>query len=338
MPNLNITKPELIWPGKYDENGNRVVNRGMALPFQVVETIREGHATREPGRTLELFNFSKPQEQSEWRNKLIWGDNLLVMASLLEEFAGKVDLIYIDPPFATGADFSFITQVGDDIDLELTKDHSIIEEKAYRDTWGKGLESYFSMIFPRLRLIYDLLSEQGSLFLHVDETVGYHLKLILDEIFGTTSYINGITWKRSDAHSDIGQGAKHLGKVCDIIFYYSKKPGQQKHNIEFTPLPQSTADKWYRHIEEKTGRRYNKADITGPGGARKGNPVYEWKGIKRAWRSSKERMQELENEGRKKMSETTVMIEAFVIFSSYTKRSLINGGSTTIPIPKVLYE
>lgn len=76
MPNLNLTKPELIWPGKYDENGNRVENRGVALPFQVVETIREGRATREPGRNLELFNFAKPNEQGEWCNKLIWGDDI----------------------------------------------------------------------------------------------------------------------------------------------------------------------------------------------------------------------------------------------------------------------
>src|SRR5690606_33606658 len=84
MPNIDITKPELIWPGKYDEQGNRVINRGVALPFQVVETIQEGRATREPGRVSDLFS-AQPSGNDEWRNKLIWGDNLLVMASLLEE-------------------------------------------------------------------------------------------------------------------------------------------------------------------------------------------------------------------------------------------------------------
>lgn len=113
MPNIDITKPELIWPGKYDEQGNRVINRGVALPFQVVETIQEGRATREPGRVSDLFS-AQPSGNDEWRNKLIWGDNLLVMASLLEEYAGKVDLIYIDPPFGTGADFTFKVQVGDE--------------------------------------------------------------------------------------------------------------------------------------------------------------------------------------------------------------------------------
>ena len=112
IPVATITRPELVWPGKYDEQGNRVVNRGVALPFQVVETIKEGRATREPGRTANLFS-ARPSGNDEWRNKLIWGDNLLVMASLLEEYAGKVDMIYIDPPFATSADFSFQTTVGD---------------------------------------------------------------------------------------------------------------------------------------------------------------------------------------------------------------------------------
>ena len=129
---LEITKPELIWPGKYDEDGRRVVNRGVALPFQVVETIREGRASREPGRMADLFSYAKPARDGEWKNKLIWGDNLLVMASLLEEFAGKVDLICIDPPFHTGADFSFKAQIGE---ATVEKTASLIEEKAYRDTW-----------------------------------------------------------------------------------------------------------------------------------------------------------------------------------------------------------
>ncbi len=225
------------------------------------------------------------------------------MGSLLEKFAGKIDLIYIDPPFASGADFSFIAQVGES-DLELTKEQSVIEEKAYRDTWGKGIESYLDMLYPRLVLIRDLLSEGGSLFVHLDETVGQYVRVLLDEIMGRESFINSITWKRSDAHSDVGQGAKHLGKICDSIFYYAKNPDSQKLNMEFTPLPQSTMDKWYRHIEPETGRRYNKADITGPGGARKGNPVYEWKGITRAWRFSKERMEQLDREGRVVYSES----------------------------------
>src|SRR5690606_723464 len=193
MPNIDITKPELIWPGKYDEQGNRVINRGVALPFQVVETIQEGRATREPGRVSDLFS-AQPSGNDEWRNKLIWGDNLLVMASLLEEYAGKVDLIYIDPPFGTGADFTFKVQVGDE-DIALPgKEPSLVEEKAYRDTWGRGLESYLSMIEPRLRLLRELLANTASIFIHADVHVGPYLKLLMDEIFGKENFQNEIAW------------------------------------------------------------------------------------------------------------------------------------------------
>jgi DNA modification methylase len=303
MAQIEVSKTELVWPGKYNEDGTRREVERVNLPFQIIETVNESRASREAKRRPQttLFDVWEGKEgetfEEGWRNKLIWGDNLLVMGSLLEKFAGKVDLIYIDPPFATGADFSFITEIGD-AELDASKEASLIEEKAYRDTWGRGIDSYLDMIWQRLILMYDLLSQEGSLFVHLDETVASHVRVMLDELFGADCFINEITWKRSDAHSDIGQGAKHLGKICDTLLYYSRMPGGQTVNMEFTPLPQSTAERWYRHVEEGTGRRYNKADITGPGGARKGNPVFDWKGITRAWRFGKERMEELEREGR----------------------------------------
>src|SRR5438876_6966563 len=154
------------------------------------------------------------------------------------------------------------------------------------------------MMFERLLLMRELLAETGGILVHLDETVSHYIKAVLDEVFGAENYVNSITWKRSDAHSDIGQGAKHLGRICDTIFLYSKSPGNQQWNMQYTALPSSTTERWYRHIEEGTGRRYNKADITGPGGATKGNPVYEWKGITRAWRFSKKRMEELDAQGK----------------------------------------
>jgi len=219
------------------------------------------------------------------------------MASLLKDFKGKIDLIYIDPPFDVGADFTMNVPIGDEKET-VGKDQSALEMVAYRDIWGKGADSYLQMIFERLVLMKELLSEKGCILVHLDETVSSYVKVILDEMFGRASYINSITWKRSDAHSDIGQGAKHLGKICDTIFLYAKTPAAHVWNMLFTPLPQSTVDRWYRHIEEGTGRRFNKADITGPGGATKGNPVYDWKGIIKAWRFSRERMAELEKEDR----------------------------------------
>src|SRR3954462_2038793 len=154
MAKIDITRTELIWPGKYHEDGTLNEVAQVSLPFQVIETINESRATREAQKTtsLGLFDIYEGTEgdtfEAGWRNKLIWGDNLLVMGSLREKFAGKIDLIYIDPPFATGADFSFIAQIGEQ-DLEIVKEQSAIEEKAYRDTWGGGLSSYVGMIYPR---------------------------------------------------------------------------------------------------------------------------------------------------------------------------------------------
>jgi adenine-specific DNA-methyltransferase len=142
MAKIEITKTELVWPGKYNEDGTRKEVQRVSLPFQVIETVNESRATREAkkgGTQTTLFDIWEGTEgdtfEDGWRNKLIWGDNLLVMGSLLEKFAGKIDLIYIDPLFATGADFSFTAPIGESGD-EVFKEQSIIEEKAYRDTWG----------------------------------------------------------------------------------------------------------------------------------------------------------------------------------------------------------
>jgi DNA modification methylase len=219
MPNIDITQPELVWPGKYDEHGNRVVNRGMALPFQVVETIKEGRASRAVGHTTDLF-AAKPSGQDEWRNKLIWGDNQLVLASLMAEFAGKVDLIYIDPPFGTGSDFSFKVLVGDGDDPLPGKEPSLMEEKAYRDTWGGGLSSYLSMLASRLELLRGLLSETGSIFVHLDVHVGPYVKVLMDEIFGRENFQNEIAWYYYNKMHDSRK--RLLPKAFDQILYYVK--------------------------------------------------------------------------------------------------------------------
>ena len=155
MAKIEITKTELVWPGKYNEDGTLKEVPRVSLPFQVIERVNESRATREAnkGQTLSLFDTYEGKEgdtfEAGWRNKLIWGDNLLVMGSLLEKFAGKIDLIYIDPPFATGADFSFTTPIGESGE-EVTKEQSVIEEKAYRDTRRRGRDSYLSMMTQRL--------------------------------------------------------------------------------------------------------------------------------------------------------------------------------------------
>src|SRR3989442_7677432 len=152
MAKIDITRTDFVWPGKYSEDATRREVPRVSLPFQIIETVNESRATREAQKTkgFGLFDTYQGNEgdtfESGWKNKLIWGDNLLVMGSLLEKFAGKIDLIYIDPPFATGADFSFTTAIGDSGE-EVFKEQSMIEEKAYRDTWGQGRSSYLSMMF-----------------------------------------------------------------------------------------------------------------------------------------------------------------------------------------------
>src|SRR5436309_7519014 len=133
-------KTELVWDGKYDASGKRVAPLRVALPFQTVETVNESAQDRERN----LFQYA--EQAQPWRNRLIWGDKKYVLPSLLPEFAGKVNLIYIDPPFDTGADFSFTAEIpdasGDKQATTFHKQPSILEQKAYRDTWGRGLESY----------------------------------------------------------------------------------------------------------------------------------------------------------------------------------------------------
>lgn len=251
MPTIDITRPELIWPGKYDENGNRIENRGVALPFQIIETIREGRATREPGRTGDLFSYAAKQDESNWHNKLIWGDNLLVLASLMEEYAGNVDLIYIDPPFATGADFSFVADIGED-SIPLTKEQSAIEEKAYRDTWGKGVDSYLNMMVPRLQLARHLLANDGMFFLHCDWHIGHHLRVLLDEVFGSDNFVSQIIWQK--IRSSKGQ-SRAFGNVHDLIYVYAASDATT-FAPQYIPLDEARIKQHYSNVEPDTGRRY----------------------------------------------------------------------------------
>src|SRR5438477_2953002 len=140
---------ELIWDGKYDANHKKVAPVRIALPFQTIETVNESAEDRKHSYDI----FSKGGE-TEWRNRLIWGDKKYVLPSLLPEFAGKVNLIYIDPPFATGADFSFTTIIPES-EHNFTKEPSVIEQKAYRDTWGKGLDSYLQWFYEAIAVLIE---------------------------------------------------------------------------------------------------------------------------------------------------------------------------------------
>lgn len=227
MAKIDITKTELVWPGKYNEDGTRKEVLRVSLPFQVIETVNESRATREvkkSGVQGGLFDVYDGKEgdtfEAGWRNKLIWGDNLLVTGSLLEKFAGKIDLIYIDPPFDTGSDFSFRTMVGDDEDPVAGKEPSAIEEKAYRDTWGAGYSSYLAMMRDRLELLHGLLADSGSIFVHLDVHTGPYIKVLMDEIFGQDNFQNEIAWYYYNKMHDSRK--RSLPKAFDQILYYVK--------------------------------------------------------------------------------------------------------------------
>ena len=209
------TTTELVWPGK-----TRTIER-VALPFQIAETINQSRATREQSPIL--AQGAAAPLPDEWTNKLVWGDNKYILASLLngddsiglEPLAGKVDLIYIDPPFATGQDFSYKVQVGDE---SWEKEPNFLEEKAYRDTWGQGMASYLQMMYERLVLARELLSETGSIYLHCDPTANAYLRCLQDSVFGTDNFRNEIVW----CYRGMPAGARKWQSKHDTILFYTK--------------------------------------------------------------------------------------------------------------------
>ena len=265
---LAVTRTELVWEGKYDSAGNRVAPLRVALPFQTVETVNESAAARR--HTLELFGQHR---QTEWRNRLIWGDKKYVLPSLLAEFAGKVNLIYYDPPFDTGADFSFTASVpnhpgGEEDDAAtFTKEPSIIEHKAYRDTWGRGLDSYLQWFYETAVLSHELLHETGSLYVHVGWQVSSFVRCILDEVFGAENLRNEIIWQRFNFHAD----AKRFGTVHETIWYYVKTENAN-FSKQFVPVKESLIASHYTN-EDKDGRKYTLDNPTAPAHGKAGKPM-----------------------------------------------------------------
>jgi DNA modification methylase len=294
--------PELIWDGKY-QDGKRAGPVRIALPFQTVETINESAQDRQ--RSLDLFASGRG---GEWRNRLIWGDKKYVLPSLLAEFAGKVDLIYIDPPFDTGADFSFTAAIPEDPDApedesaSFIKEPSILEQKAYRDTWGVSradrdrgvthLDRYLKWFFDAVAVLRDLLAEDGSLYVHLDWHVGHYAKAVLDEVFGTEACQNEIIWKRTSARSD----STTFNHVHDVIFLYARN-AFTFNDVYVQHDPAYIADK-YKYTDQN-GRRYRLDNLTSPNP--RPNMTYVWRGHPPpalGWRYSKETMQRLHAEGR----------------------------------------
>lgn len=213
---LSQLKTELVWEGKYDEYGNRreVDIAGAAMPLQKIETIDEPRS-----RALVQGKLFEPEKahRDDFRNMLIWGDNKLIMASLLKDFKGKIDLIYIDPPFDVGADFTMNVPIGDE-EEKVEKDQSALEMVAYRDMWGRGTDSYLHMMFERLSLMKELLSETGCIYVHCDNTVGHYLKLLLDDVFGKERFLNDVIWSYQTRHSS----ERYWNRKHDDLLLYRK--------------------------------------------------------------------------------------------------------------------
>ena len=211
---------ELLWNGKTNEVTN------VVLPFQVIEQIDEPRSDAKFGNQNSLFDTTGRQITG-WTNKLIWGDNKLILSSLKNgplrkeiEAQGGLKLIYIDPPFDVGADFSMDITIGDGDDEEsFTKKPSVIEEIAYRDTWGKGADSFVAMIYERLKLMHDLLAEDGSIYVHCDYRVSAFIRLVLDEIFGKDNFKNEIIRAFTGPGSP---GMKQFNRKHNNIYWFSK--------------------------------------------------------------------------------------------------------------------
>ena len=221
---------ELLWHGKYDkiELGKKMPIERPNLPFQVVETINKPRRKQAGlGDFEETLKHWPENYPKDWKNLLIWGDNKLVMSSLIKQgWAGKINLIYIDPPFFTGADFTIRTKIGDE---QIEKAPSIIEERAYKDTWSGGIASYLKYMYERLVLMRELLAENGTIWVHLDEHVGHYVKVMMDEIFGYENFLNEIVWYYPD---NFQGNVNRYANNHNIILVYSKTLGVKLNRIK----------------------------------------------------------------------------------------------------------
>lgn len=247
---------ELVWNGKTSEVCN------VVLPFQTIEQVDEPRAEKPEDTAAQQDLFAtdnRGRQLKGWTNKLIWGDNKLILSSLKNgplreaiERQGGIKLIYIDPPFDVGADFSMDIEIGEDT---FTKKPNILEEIAYRDTWGKGADSFISMIYERLVLMRDLLSDDGSIYVHCDPRVNSHIRLVLDEVFGrggdndSAGFRNEISWCYTGGRvPKVAYGRRH-----DTIYFYTKS-NKWTYNYEAIMNPLDDEQMARYKYEDETGR------------------------------------------------------------------------------------
>lgn len=255
---------------------------------------------------------------ADFVNQLHYGDNLVrlrgegVDKAIPDEVA---DLIYLDPPFNSARNYNllFKQHKGQESPAQImgfedtwTYSHALMHDfkadprnsdlfelldSLYRILGPSEMMAYLLMMAPRLLELHRKLKKTGSLYLHCDPSASHYLKIILDVIFDPTNFRNEIIWKRTSAHNDAKQGAKHFGRTHDTLLVYVKDQEAKMHPVYLAHSEEYMSAK-YPHIEEGTGRRYGLWDMSGPGGAAKGNPSYEVMGVVRFWRYSQTKMRE----------------------------------------------
>jgi adenine specific DNA methylase Mod len=251
----------------------------VVLPFQVIEQVDEPREEKTVKLQMELFDMQTGRQIKGWNNKLIWGDNKLILSSLKNgplreeiEAQGGIRLIYIDPPFDVGADFSMDIEIGGEI---LTKKPGILEELAYRDTWGKGADSFISMIYEGLVLMRDLLTEDGSIYVHCDWRVNSYMRLALDEVFGKENFLNIVVW----CYKTRQFSKRYWNRKHDDIIVYSKI--KDKHIFNWDD------DLVLEQYSENTIKKYKLHDENGYyrlcGRGISGSPIRSAKDVDQKW-------------------------------------------------------
>ena len=237
MDNGKVRKKDsarLVW----DSKPRRAPNP-KDIEFQTAEVVIPNPAHREQlPLSFRDGKLGEAEIDKQKMNRLIWGDNLLAMQALLSQgYEGKINLIYIDPPFDSKADYSHKMTIpinpsplageGKGEGLEFTKEPSVIERLAYKDTWAGGTDSYLDMLYPRLQLMKRLLAEDGSIYVHLDWHVGHYVKVMMDEVFGKENFVNEIVW----CYTGPRKTPKAFSKKHDILLLYSKTSGYKFNQL-----------------------------------------------------------------------------------------------------------
>lgn len=291
-------KPRLAWQGMERREA------AVSVPTQVVEIVRPGLAQERGGNLSIDVRRARQREADVQPNRLIWtNDNLVALQTLLDEkdpggdyrYRGKVDLVYIDPPFMVNNDFMADNAIDIDLgdDVQVQKEPSLVEILAYKDTWRQGLDSFLTMLRHRLELLKELLAPTGSIYVHLDWHAVHYVKVMMDELFGYENFQSEIIWKRTSARSD----TEGVATVHDTILSYARTADRYWSHV-YQPYSSEYIKSHYSHIDKKTGRRYRIADLRSPNP--RPNLMYEYKGYKphkNGWAISLEEMKRRDEEG-----------------------------------------